>query len=82
MADWVGATGATPGPVTTEVAAERDPAWPGASAPPGPTCVLYRVAEGRHGWPGSGDTSVWGPTTDAIGAAALLWEFFAAHPMP
>ena len=44
--------------------------------------VLYRVAEGRHGWPGSGDTSPWGATTDAVSASALLWEFFAAHPMP
>ncbi len=78
LAFWVGRTAATR-------AGRRgggrgcDPvAWGGCTA--GADVVLYRVAEGRHGWPGSGDTSPWGATTDLVSASALLWEFFAAHP--
>lgn len=55
-------------------------AWTGCAD--GADVVLFRIDGGRHGWPGSGDTTVWGKTTDAVDASALLWEFFAAHPMP
>ena len=81
MADWVGRNGCDPEPVTDEVAADVSRvAWDGCAA--GADLVLYRVAGGRHGWPGSGDTTLWGKTTDSVSASALLWEFFAAHPMP
>ncbi len=81
MTDWGKRNGCAPGPVTTEAAADVTLfAWGDCTA--GADVRLYRVAGGRHGWPGSGDTSAWGRTTDAIDAAALLWEFFAAHPMP
>lgn len=55
-------------------------AWGGCTA--GADVVLYQVVQGRHGWPGSGSTGIWDATTVSIDAAALLWEFFAAHPMP
>jgi polyhydroxybutyrate depolymerase len=81
MAGWVERNGCDPAPVVAEVAAEVTLlAWDGCTG--GADVWLYRVAEGRHGWPGSGDTSPWGATTDAVSASALLWEFFAAHPMP
>jgi polyhydroxybutyrate depolymerase len=81
VADWVERNGCEPGPVATEVAVEVTLfAWGGCAS--GADVLLYRVTDGRHGWPGSGDTSAWGRTTDSIDAAALLWEFFAVHPMP
>ena len=81
MADWVERNGCDPAPVVQEVAADVTLlAWGECTG--GADVWLYRVAEGRHGWPGSGDTSPWGTTTDAVRASALLWEFFAAHPMP
>lgn len=43
--------------------------------------VLYTIAGGGHGWPGSGRTG-WGGSTDTIDASALAWEFFALHPRP
>jgi polyhydroxybutyrate depolymerase len=80
-AGWAERNGCAPDPATDEVVAGVTRlAWGGCTA--GADVVLYRVAGGRHGWPGSGDTSAWGGTTDAVSASALLWEFFAGHPMP
>lgn len=43
--------------------------------------VLYTVADGRHGWPGSERTGEYLGSTDSVAASRLIWEFFAAHPM-
>jgi polyhydroxybutyrate depolymerase len=81
LASWVEGNGCETSPITQEVApGVTRLAWGGCAA--GADLILYRVAEGRHGWPGAGDESVWGRTTDEVDASALLWEFFATHPMP
>lgn len=81
QAEWARRNGCGPArdesPVTADVSLLAFGGCDGGS-----DVVLYRVAEGRHGWPGSGDTSPWGRTTDSVSASALLWAFFAAHPMP
>ena len=47
---------------------------------------LYRVNGGGHSWPGSTFTqsiaSTVGPTTMAINADQIMWNFFTAHPLP
>ena len=42
--------------------------------------LLYTIAEGGHGWPGTDDPSRVGDTTDAIDATDLMWQFFDSHP--
>jgi polyhydroxybutyrate depolymerase len=44
---------------------------------------LYKVLGGEHAWPGGQAVSPEvGEPTDEIDATALMWSFFAAHPMP
>jgi polyhydroxybutyrate depolymerase len=53
--------------------------------PDGREAEVYRVSGGGHAWPGStvGATLdvVTGHTTDSVDATALIWAFFADHPM-
>ncbi len=44
---------------------------------------LYSIVEGEHAWPGGEAVNprVGEPTME-VSATPLLWEFFAAHPMP
>ena len=42
--------------------------------------LLYTIAGGGHGWPGTDDPSRAGDTTDAIDATDLMWQFFDSHP--
>lgn len=55
------------------------------ACPGGADVELYRVAGGGHAWPGSpvsqAVASVVGFTTMAISADAVIWRFFAAHPL-
>ena len=44
--------------------------------------VLYTVLGGGHDWPGPGAAGGILSTTESISATDLLWDFFAAHPMP
>ena len=67
----------TLGAVATDVTTLR---WAGCAA--GADVVLYTVAGGRHGWPGSQRTGEYLGSTDSVDASHLIWEFFAAHPMP
>lgn len=52
----------------------------------GSVVELYRVDGGGHAWPGSAFSQsiekVVGPTTMEIDANALMWAFFAQHPLP
>lgn len=49
----------------------------------GAAVELYTVAGGKHAWPGGEAVSPrMGEPTMEISAAALMWEFFLAHPMP
>ncbi|HUU62133.1 MAG TPA: PHB depolymerase family esterase, partial [Acidimicrobiia bacterium] len=66
-----------PAAVTADVTRRH---WGNCAA--GADVVLYTVAGGRHGWPGSGRATGWSGSTDSVDASALLWEFFAAHPLP
>jgi polyhydroxybutyrate depolymerase len=44
---------------------------------------LYTVNGGEHAWPGGEAVSVQvGEPTMEISATPLMWEFFAAHPLP
>ncbi len=45
--------------------------------------VFYRVEDGGHTWPGGEKLPVWiaGYTNQEINASALMWEFFAEHPL-
>ena len=46
----------------------------------GSEVILYRVVGGGHTWPGSaGNAAMPGNAAD-LDAAALIWDFFAAHP--
>ena len=44
---------------------------------------LYTIIDGEHAWPGGEAVSPQvGKPTMVISTTPLLWEFFAAHPMP
>jgi poly(3-hydroxybutyrate) depolymerase len=46
----------------------------------GADVVFYTIEGGGHGWPGAGSDA--GVTTSEIDATGVIWDFFAAHPMP
>ena len=62
---------ATNAPVTTSTAACAD----------NRSVVLITIDGGRHGWPG-GTTALEraDPTSHALNATEIIWQFFAAHP--
>jgi polyhydroxybutyrate depolymerase len=71
--------GCEPEPVETRVAGDVVLfAWDGCDA----DVAYYLVEGGRHGWPGSDRADRVGDSTTSIDATALMWEFFAARPMP
>jgi len=80
-AGWAGRNGCAsasgPATVTADVTRRH---WGDCDA--GADVVLYAVAGGRHGWPGSGDVVGWNSSTDSVDASSLLWQFFAVHPLP
>lgn len=79
--EWAARNGCEPEPtlgaVATDVTTLR---WAGCTA--GADVVLYTVAGGRHGWPGSERTGEHLGSTNSVDASHLIWDFFAAHPMP
>lgn len=47
------------------------------------TVELYTITDGEHAWPGGEAVNPQvGEPTHEISATPLMWEFFAAHPMP
>ncbi len=54
--------------------------WSGCDG--GSAVALYKVMDGKHSWPGTGDAGRLEDTTGAISATDLAWDFFAAHPAP
>jgi polyhydroxybutyrate depolymerase len=51
----------------------------------GATAILYSVEKGGHTWPGGEQfipVRYIGKTNDDLDASDLIWNFFAAHPMP
>ncbi|MCU1428454.1 MAG: poly(3-hydroxybutyrate) depolymerase [Actinomycetia bacterium] len=83
MADWARRNGCKTKPaalhVTNDVTMLKFP------CPSGADVSLYRVTNGGHAWPGSTFSKavekVIGPTTMSIDADAIMWKFFAAHPL-
>ena len=45
--------------------------------------IFYTVAGGGHSWPGGGKLpkAIVGHMTEDIDASAVMWEFFAQHPL-
>jgi polyhydroxybutyrate depolymerase len=80
-AGWAEHNGCRPGPMAETVAADvTRSVWEDCDA--SADVVLYTVAGGRHGWPGSDRGGGLTASTDSVDASVLLWEFFSAHPMP
>jgi polyhydroxybutyrate depolymerase len=51
----------------------------------GAEAILYSVEKGGHAWPGGEQympEEIIGRTSDDFDATAVIWKFFAAHPMP
>jgi len=78
-ADWAARNGCNPTHAVTYQGAEvTGQTWSGCQN--GADVVFYTIEGGGHGWPGS-DLGA-GVTTKEIDATDIIWEFFAAHPMP
>jgi polyhydroxybutyrate depolymerase len=85
-ADWAVQDGCSPTPITSQ-------SGPGVTlvtysgCAGGTTVELYSIAGEGHEWPGGPHlskrlTDVLGPQSVAIDANAVMWAFFAAHPLP
>lgn len=87
LLDWVRANGCPatfrrePVPCSDEgIAVERFTWGPGRA---GSEVVFYRLEGGGHTWPGRVPDSFYlGPSALSIDATALIWDFFAQHPLP
>jgi polyhydroxybutyrate depolymerase len=78
LAGWAVGNGCGPDPDAERVAGDVvRSTWGGCDA----EVVLYTVEGGRHGWPGSERAIRELDSTRSIDASALIWEFFADHPM-
>jgi polyhydroxybutyrate depolymerase len=55
------------------------------TCPGGADVVLYTIEGGGHTWPGSkfdaNLADLMGPTSTDLDATALMWQFFATHPL-
>lgn len=79
--EWAARNGCDGGPTHEAVASDVTVSrWGGCDA--GADVVLYTVADGRHGWPGSERPGELLGSTHSVDASRLIGEFFAAHPMP
>lgn len=84
---WVHADGCGEGAVCEPVPCSDDGlgverfTWgPGRA---GSEVVFYRIAGGGHAWPGrKPDSFFLGRSALSLDANALIWEFFARHPLP
>jgi polyhydroxybutyrate depolymerase len=72
-------------PTSTDRALTDDVSLVEFDCPDGAAVQLYLVIDGGHAWPGSATSAALsattGPTTMDLDATALIWEFFAAHPL-
>ena len=84
MAEWAGHDGCSATPVILKLSpmVERR-TWSGCRG--GAEVILHVIEGGGHTWPGTaldgGKDSRLGPTTHEIDASAVLWDFFAHHPL-
>jgi polyhydroxybutyrate depolymerase len=87
LLDWVRADGCPPEPrrepvpcTDDGITVERFTWGPGRA---GSEVVFYRLEGGGHTWPGrTPDSFFLGPSALSLDANALIWEFFARHPLP
>lgn len=83
-AAWAGRNGCVHAPPTSTVVA-NDVTLLAFDCPADAPVELYRIEGGGHAWPGSEFSrsieSIVGITTFSIDATALMWAFFAAHPL-
>jgi len=78
-AAWAARNGCSPTPTVTYQGSEvTGETWSGCQD--GADVVFYTIEGGGHGWPGSDSGA--GVTTKEIDATDIIWDFFAAHPMP
>jgi polyhydroxybutyrate depolymerase len=79
--EWAEGNGCDPAAQVAEVA-------PGVEVRSWDACTegadvrFYTVDGGKHGWPGSARAAESGDSTTEVSASELIWEFFAAHPLP
>lgn len=52
------------------------------ACPPGVAVTLCTVTGGGHTWPGGTPDPLFGKTTTDLSATDMMWDFFAAHPLP
>lgn len=85
MADWANHNGCSPEPTTTEIGDTTNIVWGNCTA--NATVDFYRVNDGGHTWPGTGDLIAaftersLGRTTQAVKATDLMWEFFKQYQL-
>jgi polyhydroxybutyrate depolymerase len=87
LLDWVHADGCPVEPLREPIPCpdagmtiERLSWGPGRAAS---EVVWYRIEGGGHVWPGrTPDSFLLGPAVPSLDANAIIWEFFARHPLP
>jgi polyhydroxybutyrate depolymerase len=79
---WVRANGCADQPRTESFADIRHDIW--VACTDSATVELYTIIDGGHAWPGGRSSGRPGADEPArsISASKLIWDFFAAHPMP
>jgi len=83
--DWAAQDGCSPTPTSSQPAAGVTlTRYPGCAG--GATVELYTITGEGHEWPGGPHlpkslTTALGPQSNAVDANAIMWLFFAAHPM-
>lgn len=84
VAGWARRNGCEPVPGRVQVA--PDVVRESYPCPAGADVELYSVQGGGHVWPGSTGfpfpEPFVGTNTNSINATQLIWDFFAAHPLP
>jgi polyhydroxybutyrate depolymerase len=83
--DWARQEKCSMKPVVTEGAAYTYTGYGECSK--GSAVQLYTINGEGHEWPGgprmpASITNALGPQSDALDADALIWAFFASHPLP
>lgn len=84
VAEWAERNGCGPEPEETRIA--DDVLLVAYDCPVGAAVELYVIEGGGHAWPGSelsaAVEAIVGFTTFSISANEIMWDFFAAHPLP
>jgi polyhydroxybutyrate depolymerase len=80
IADWAQRNGCSTAPEVIPARGDvRGIRYSGCNE--GAEVVLYTIDGGGHTWPGGRPVPLVGKTSTDIDASAVLWAFFAAHPL-